>query len=42
MQSLLLTNNLVGHEVVIAVATVVVCVVVAYLLSLGDGTHFGQ
>ncbi|MCX7172248.1 MAG: hypothetical protein NTY41_18755 [Proteobacteria bacterium] len=42
MESLLLSNNLVSHPVIILVATVAVCVFIAYLLSLGDGRHFGQ
>ncbi|MCX7179772.1 MAG: hypothetical protein NTX56_13725 [Proteobacteria bacterium] len=42
MQSLLLNSNPVSHELIIVAATVVVCVVVAYLLSLGDGSHFGH
>ena len=42
MQYFLLSNNLGGHEVTIMLATVVVCFVVAYLLSLGDGRHFDQ
>jgi len=43
MQNLLLnTSSAVSHEVMILVATVAVCFVVAYLLSLGDGRHFGE
>ncbi len=43
MQNLLITTSTaVSHEVIILVATVAVCFVVAYLLSLSDGRHFGK
>ena len=43
MQNLLMnTSSAVSHEVIILVATVAVCFVVAYLLSLSDGRHFGK
>ena len=40
MQTLLLDGNLLSHEVMVLVATVAVCLVVAFLLSLGDGKNF--
>lgn len=43
MQNLLITTSTaVSHEVIILVATVAVCFIVAYLLSLSDGRHFGK